>query len=261
MIPSALHAPALVLAAALLAACGARSSLRVPEPAPGVGGAGGSGGASVTSSTASAGGSECVPVPGIAAMSGRVRDFPSSHPDFEKLTGDDPGILEGALDADGKPVYAHPDGTTLTTTGKANFDAWYRDTPGVNQSEALAIPLFPVGGGVAFDSEAFFPIDGELLGNEGETHNFHFTLEAHTHFQHVGGELFRFAGDDDLWAFIDGHLAIDLGGVHGTEGKEIAIDDLGLTPGQTYALDIFFAERHTIQSTLHVELLGFDLCL
>jgi fibro-slime domain-containing protein len=157
-------------------------------------------------------------------------------------------------------VYAHPDGNTPTTTGKADFDAWFHDTPGVNQSASLSLPLLPVIGGLAFDSDFFFPIDNQLGGNEGNPHNFHFTYEGHIHFRYKGGEIFRFTGDDDLWAFIDRRLVIDLGGVHPTESMEIDIDELGLTPGETYPLDIYFAERHTDGSTLHVDLLGFDLC-
>ena len=127
------------------------------------------------------------------------------------------------------------------------------------------LPLAPIVDGTglagfAFDSDAFFPIDNQLFGNEGLQHNFHFTYRAQILFRFNGSEVFTFAGDDDLWAFIDSRLAIDLGGVHSTEGQEIPLAGLGLTVGQTYPIDIFFAERHTDQSTLHVELRGFDLC-
>ena len=246
-----LFAPVLLV---LAAACGARSSLPVPPPPDA-----GLGGAAMSSSAASTGGG-CQMFPALPMLVGTVRDFSSSHPDFESFAGDDLGMIEATLGDDGEPVYAHPDGNTPTTTGKAEFDQWYHDVPGVNVSTKVTFPLLPVIGGLAFDSDAFFPIDGQLLGNEGLPHNFHFTYEGHIHFRHTGGEIFRFAGDDDLWAFIDHRLVIDLGGVHSIESMEIAIDQLGLTPGETYPLDIYFAERHTDESTLHVELIGFDLC-
>ena len=254
-----------LVAAAALAACGARSSLSVPEaPDTGPGGGAASSSAAMSSSTVGVGGG-CQTFPALPKLTGTVRDFSSSHPDFEKFAGDDPGILETTLGADGEPVYAHPGEGTKTTTGEADFNQWFHDVAGVNLGAPLDLPLVPIldsAGidGFAFDSDAFFPIDDQLFGDEGRDHNFHFTYEGHIHFRFTGSEVFRFAGDDDLWAFIDNRLAIDLGGVHGTEGQDLPLDGLGLTVGQIYPLDIFFAERHTSQSTLHVQLQGFQLC-
>jgi fibro-slime domain-containing protein len=84
-----------------------------------------------------------------------------------------------------------------------------------------------------------------------------FTLATKFTFHYLGGEVFRFTGDDDLWVFVNRHLAIDLGGVHQSKTGEVYLDDhkseFGITPGNTYQLHLFFAERHVINSDFSVE--------
>jgi fibro-slime domain-containing protein len=192
-----------------------------------------------------------------SVLQGTVRDFQVSHPDFEDYLGDDKGIVMPDLGMDGKPVYAgNP--TTATTSGKDAFDQWFRDVPGVNIAIPHGITLTPVGGGVyTYDNSAFFPIDGQGFGDEGNVHNYHFTLELRTQFEYKGGEVFTFTGDDDLFTFINGHLAINLGGVHGAEMETVSLDamapQLGITIGNTYSLDFFFAERHTSESNFRID--------
>ena len=190
-------------------------------------------------------------------LSVRVRDFHESHPDFESGVGSDRGIVEPMLGTDDKPVYAGP---SPTTNGRAAFDQWYRDVAGVNLGTAIDLDLAPSPADpmlFVFDDPSFFPIDGTLFGNEGRGHNFHFTLEAETAFVYLGGEIFRFRGDDDVFVFINRRLAIDLGGVHGTEEATVDLDTmrsaLGLVLGERYPIHLFFAERHTTQSTFTVE--------
>jgi fibro-slime domain-containing protein len=192
-----------------------------------------------------------------STLKGIVRDFQVSHPDFEDFLGEDKGIVEAQLGADGKPVYAG-DPTTPTTSGKDAFDQWFRDVPGVNMPIPHEITLTAVGGGVfTYDNSAFFPIDGEGFGDEGNVHNYHFTLELRTQFEYKGGEVFTFTGDDDLFTFINGRLAIDLGGVHGAQTQTVDLDamaaELGIEVGKTYPLDFFFAERHTSESNFRID--------
>jgi fibro-slime domain-containing protein len=144
---------------------------------------------------------------------------------------------------------------TKSTTGAANFNMWFNDTPMINQSGPLELQLLPVSdepGFFTYDDLDFFPIDGKMLGNEGRGHNFHFTLQASTTFEYRGSEVFSFSGDDDMWVFINRRLAIDLGGLHQSLSANVAIDEFaptaGMTKGSVYPLHFFFAERHTIDS-------------
>jgi len=69
--------------------------------------------------------------------------------------------------------------------------------------------------------------------------------------------VFEFRGDDDLFVFIAGQLAMDLGGVHGPQTATVELDafaaQAGLTVGGEYDIDFFFAERHTSESNFRIE--------
>ncbi len=196
---------------------------------------------------------------GSSVLAATIRDFSLNHPDFESFTGDTAylGIVNATLGGDDKPVYNHP-GATPQTSGPDNFAHWYNDTPGVNIPFEIEIELEEVEPGLfRYENSAFFPIDNSGFGNEGWFSNFHFTTEIHTTFKYSGGELFTFTGDDDLWLFLNGKLAIDLGGTHPPESSTVDLDAqadaLGLIQGGVYTMDIFHAERHTDQSNFRID--------
>ncbi len=187
-----------------------------------------------------------------------------------KLLGnqDDRGLVASALGGDDKPVYLPVD-RSRTTSGKANFDEWYHDVPGVNLSTTYVATLKEDSrqpGVWGYDNRSFFPIDNQLYGNEGNPHNYHFTVEIVTSFRYAGGETFTYSGDDDVWVFINRRLAIDLGGIHEMETESVSLDgsaaSLGITRGNTYPMHIFFAERHTVASdfVLQSSLTEFAVC-
>lgn len=109
-----------------------------------------------------------------------------------------------------------------------------------------------------YNNQQFFRLDGKGFGTQpiGSGHNFGFTMELHTTFTYSGGEVFRFTGDDDVWAFINGQLAMDIGGVHSARSDSIIVDNvanqLNLVIGKTYNFDFFYAERHTTASTIRI---------
>jgi len=196
-------------------------------------------------------------------LTGTVRDFHDTHVDMEgTVSGVITGLVGSPLPGDKNPVYVGPGGGGVLAGGidsAASFAEWYNDVAGVNLAAPLTITLDNT---ITADPNVytfenapggFFPIDGQLFGNEGNSHNYHFTYEIHTTFTYQGGEVFSFTGDDDLWAYIDSVLAVDIGGVHGAASDSVNLDSLALTVGDTYDFDLYFAERHLTQSNFRID--------
>ncbi len=188
-------------------------------------------------------------VPGQSiTLNAVIRDIQVAHPDFEDAITDlVQGIVQGTLGADKTPVFAGPNGRGWVNNA-GTFYQWFHDVPGVNLTTVAPITLnetSPGSGIYDFLDLEFFPIDFQLFGNEGLAHNFHFTVEMHSEFVYRGGEVLQFTGDDDNWVFINDQLVIDMGGVHDLMTMTLSLDTLGLTVGETYDIDMFFAERHT----------------
>jgi fibro-slime domain-containing protein len=194
-------------------------------------------------------------------LNGTIRDFNASHIDMEgTISGLQTGLVSSPLAVDKNPVYIGVGGGTVAAGGinsAASFNQWYNDVAGVNMSKTYGITLDNTITAdpkvYTFVSNSFFPIDGDLFGNEGRSHNYHFTYELHTNFTYQGDETFSFTGDDDLWVYINNQLVIDLGGVHGAASGSVNLNSLGLTEGQTYDFDLFFAERHTSESNFRID--------
>lgn len=210
-------------------------------------------------------------------LTGTLRDFNDTHPDMQRKASSFPlvtGMVKSQLGEDGLPVLNRAPGESIPSIWRVesltSFNQWYRNVEGVNQSIKHTISLTdPDGDGVyryeasKHNGQSFFPLDGQLFGNQGRSHNYHFTFQVHTKFTYTDPAsrdqemTFSFSGDDDVWVYINGKLVVDIGGVHAEKYASVNVDDLaqqlGLVPGQTYDFHFFFAERHTTESNFTME--------
>jgi fibro-slime domain-containing protein len=202
---------------------------------------------------------------------------PYGHLDFECYLGSATGMVAADLDAERKPVRV----ANSLTSSDAAFAQWYRSDEDYNRTIAVDLTLGALGDGAyRLDDSSFFPATGlgfdvetcdgspcestHADGNGSGAQNFHFTDELHFWFVYNGTEQLAFSGDDDLWVFINGKLAVDVGGVHGRQDGAVDLGDatvastLGLELGKVYEAIVFGAERHTTQSQYRLTVTNFN---
>jgi len=92
-------------------------------------------------------------------------------------------------------------------------------------------------------------------GTGGRNH--HFCYETHAKFTYKPGLRLALRGSDDIWAFIDNKLAIDLGGVHLDAPGYVDLDAFEgisgkMVVGNQYDVDIFACDRRTTMSNFEI---------
>lgn len=152
-------------------------------------------------------------------------------------------------------------------TGTYSFEAGYSGTKkDVRYDRESGTIYNGTNGG---DESGFYPL--EDLGYEqpglltttsavGATHNGGFTLRGESQFVYNKDSnlYFTFTGDDDVYMYINGVLALDLGGAHGRNSKTVNLNDLdatkyGLKEGQVATFTFFYMERCSDASTFGIK--------
>lgn len=149
---------------------------------------------------------------------------------------------------------------------KSNYDTESRSI--YEDDTARSLQFYPIDG-LGYDAilgdttdKTDSPYQKDENGNitatvRPEHPNGSYTLRGEAQFVYQDNLYFEFSGDDDVYMYINGVLALDLGGAHGICTKRVNLKDVAtkchLTPGEVATFTFFYMERNSDASNFKIE--------